>query len=541
MVLWLNEIQRYLYTPHDPARGEQAAAALTSLLHDPGRGPVLIVGTLWHDTLTVLTIPPVGAPNASDPHQQARALLRSQTVIPVAESFDAEALDDLRRLAERDARLAEALERGGTRITQYLAGARELLNRYHLAPVEARAVLDAAADARRLGVGEALPEAFLYAAAAAYLDSDHWRTQTDAWRATWFTRATTYTDRPCHGVPGPLTRDVPLPGAPALGGPFYRLADTLQQHTVDTRRYAAPPAVFWDAAADHLSASDDLTALGQAAEMRLRFRHAVRLYEAAAAAGNTSALATLALMWERIGDDGTAERIAQQAAAAGSSGALALLAHKRKTAGDREGAECLARQAAAAGSPLGQDVLSQVREPAIGHEEVEDLSDVPRYPVIRSVLKTMAAVVREWADDNQDRIGYLAEQTAAGNGVAAAMLLWMSGHDEVEPIPAAGSAFTRALLARMQQDIGIRRTTECLDKQAAAGNMFALLVLVQERVQAGDHEEAMYLAQGAAAAGFPEPLRDLARRQGGASGERLLRYGLEADGRLAAPWWGEEA
>jgi transcriptional regulator with XRE-family HTH domain len=43
-VVWLNEAQHYL----DSSRaGERIAAALHNLLTDPGRGPVLILGTLW--------------------------------------------------------------------------------------------------------------------------------------------------------------------------------------------------------------------------------------------------------------------------------------------------------------------------------------------------------------------------------------------------------------------------------------------------------------------------------------------------------------
>ena len=47
---------------------------------------------------------------------------------------------------------------------QFLAGAPELLARYRNAPPAAAALIDAAMDARRLGMGAGLPQAFLEAA-----------------------------------------------------------------------------------------------------------------------------------------------------------------------------------------------------------------------------------------------------------------------------------------------------------------------------------------------------------------------------------------
>ncbi|MFD8396342.1 hypothetical protein ACFV2N_46010 [Streptomyces sp. NPDC059680] len=97
-VVWLNETQRYLYSPHAPAEGEKIAAALTGLLLDPERGPVLVVGTLWRDGHALLSAPPTSQ-QALDPHAHARSLLASATVIEVPEQFDTAALADVRRRA----------------------------------------------------------------------------------------------------------------------------------------------------------------------------------------------------------------------------------------------------------------------------------------------------------------------------------------------------------------------------------------------------------------------------------------------------------
>ncbi len=269
-VLWLNELERYLLPHGQPDPGGRAASALMSLMHEAGRGPVLVLGTLWHRHHSTLALRPSGS-EQPDPHQQARTLLDGST-LTVAECFTSEDLNTLRGLAAHDPRLAEALADGDSRITQYLAGARELLARYEQAPPETRALLDAAADARRLGHGELLPEVFLRAAAGSYLHLDYWRTQTSQWRQTWFERAVDVTDQACRGIPGPLTREVAPPGQPNHVEPLYRLADYVQAHTARTRRGECPPADFWGVAAEHLTEPAVLMSLARAARRPQRLQ-----------------------------------------------------------------------------------------------------------------------------------------------------------------------------------------------------------------------------------------------------------------------------
>ena len=80
----------------------------------------------------------------------------------------------LQRLREAgDARLAQAAAGAQDgQVIQFLAGAPELLARYRNAPPAAKALIHAAMDARRLGTGIALPQAFLEAAAPGYLTDD---------------------------------------------------------------------------------------------------------------------------------------------------------------------------------------------------------------------------------------------------------------------------------------------------------------------------------------------------------------------------------
>ena len=89
--------------------------------------------------------------------------------------------------------------------------------RYRNAPPAAAALIDAAIDARRLGMGVALPLAFLEAAAPGYLTDADW----DALGEDWLEQALAYTAAPCNGIRGPLTRIRPRAArgaVPARGG-----------------------------------------------------------------------------------------------------------------------------------------------------------------------------------------------------------------------------------------------------------------------------------------------------------------------------------
>ena len=86
------------------------------------------------------------------------------------------------------------------------SGAPELLARYRNAPPAAAALIDAAMDARRLGMGASLPQAFLEAAAPGYLTDDQW----DALGEDWPEQALAYTAVPAKGARGPLTRIRPM-------------------------------------------------------------------------------------------------------------------------------------------------------------------------------------------------------------------------------------------------------------------------------------------------------------------------------------------
>ena len=311
-VVWLNEAQFYLDVA-DGGLGERVAAGLRELLRDPARAPVLLLATLWPQFWDGLTARPAGG---ADSHAQARELLDGHD-ITVPGAFTAA---QLRRLGEAgDARLAQAA--AGARdgqVIQFLAGAPELLARYRNAPPAAAALIHAAMDARRLGMGPALPQAFLAAAAPGYLTDTEW----DALGEDWLGQALAYTSAPCKGVRGPLTRIRPRPARSRAAGPgtldsdeqlpggqvstpdvlLYRLTDYLDQHGRQHRKGQIPPAGFWAAAADHAFPGDQ-AALGDAAHLRGLCRDAAQLHKNAAARGNLSAVFYLSNPQHCLRDD----------------------------------------------------------------------------------------------------------------------------------------------------------------------------------------------------------------------------------------------
>jgi hypothetical protein len=285
-VVWLNEAQFYL-DPAEAGLGERVAAGLRELLRDPARAPVLVLATFWPEYWHSLTARPA---EGEDRHPDARELLAGHD-ITVPAAFTSAQLQQLNQA--RDARLALAARSAQDgAVTQFLAGAPELLSRYRNAPPAAAALIHAAMDARRLGSGPSLPQAFLEAAAPGYLTDDQW----DALGEDWLEQALAYTAVPCKGARGPLTRIRPRPARPGAtgsasrdsaeqladgqastpGGPLYRIADYLDQHGRTDRKGQIPPAEFWAAAADHAFPADQAS-LGYAAHARGLYRAAAQL------------------------------------------------------------------------------------------------------------------------------------------------------------------------------------------------------------------------------------------------------------------------
>ncbi|WEO93402.1 hypothetical protein A6P39_004840 [Streptomyces sp. FXJ1.172] len=544
-VVWLNEAQHYL---GDVQAGERIAAAVHALLTDDGRTPVLVLGTLWPEYQRQYTA--LLSPGKPDPHSRVRVLLAGRT-LSVPDSFDKAALRVASSLAERgDRLLADALTRAHAqgRVTQDLAGAPELLHTYEYGTPPARALLEAAMDARRLGVGLHLPQTFLTDAAPDYLNDIDGDLAGD-----WAEAAFAELARPVHGRQASLRRmaDRPArrpPGAPPPAampaGPAFQLADYLEQHGRITRRRLCPPASFWHSAYTHLTRPDDLANLAQAAEHRHRLQWAHHLRHRAAGAGHIGAVMLLAAMRERAGDWEGAEVLYQQAVDAGNARAVCRLVELREKAGDTEGAEVLARAAADAGDDGALFCLAEMRN-AVGNIEgamalYQQIIDIfSRQTTARSPDEPGAGKGTNCLARPADG----AEHTDAPFRPAEVQQEAEDWKGATVPHSRADDAGALSLLAVRHEEAGDTERAEALARQAAdAGNFIALLILAVRREKAGDGESAEALACHGADAGGTNALlllAELREKAGdGESAEALARQAADAghaDGRLRYP------
>ncbi|WP_327692431.1 helix-turn-helix domain-containing protein [Streptomyces sp. NBC_00459] len=508
-VVWLNEAQHYL---GDRAVGEQIAAAVHRLLVSRERGPVLVLGTLWPEYATQYTALPL--PAEPDLHSRVRELLAGH-LLAVPDAFDAPALAEARALAkDGDWLLADALTRAHAdgRITQDLAGAPELLNRYQHAGPAAKAVLQAAMDARRLGVSLHLPQAFLTDAATDYLSQSDYDQLTDGWAE----QAYAELSKPVHGKQAPLRQTTPRPlrrppapasaattGAEAGRGPQFRLADYLEQHGRTSRRHLCPPASFWHAALTHLAHPDDLNRIADEAEKRLRLQWAHHLRHQAAAHGSPVALALLAVLRAEAGDPDGAEVLARQAAGHGNTDALRQLAEMREEGGDRDGAEALAQEAAGLGDTDALRQLAVTRELAGDRDGAEALLRQAAGLGDTDALRQLAEM-REEAGD-RDGAEALIQQAADHGDTDAlhqlAVTRELAGdRDGAEALARKtvvyGDAIALRQLAEMREEAGDRDGAEALIQQAADhGDTDALHQLAVTRELAGDRDGAEALAR----------------------------------------------
>ncbi|MFG2030016.1 helix-turn-helix domain-containing protein [Streptomyces sp. NPDC048825] len=522
-VVWMNDAQHYLGAP---GAGEKIAAAVHSLLIRPDRQPVLVLGTLWPEFAETYTALP--APSSPDPHSRVRELLAGRT-LTVPETFDEQAMSMAIALAEGgDRLLADTLTRARAdgQVTQDLAGAPELLRRYERSTPAARAILEAAMDARRLDVGLRLPQGFLTDAAIDYL-SDY---DLAHLREDWAEAAFAELARPVHGKQAALRRatsrpqrrppgssaptTTPLPAAV----PLFRLADYLEQHGRTIRRRTCPPASFWQAAHTHLDNPDDLLSLALAAEQRRRLEWGHHLLLRAAEAGGIYALSRLMDARQRTGDWEGAEALAQQAADIGDAGLLHALARAREAQGDCEAAEALFRKALDAGDTSALTSLAQLQERNGDRESAAALYQQAADAGHLHALYQLALVRDQTGESDAATALY---QQAFDAGVTLAQWPLIRMREEAGDKAGAEALAKQAehgyelfQLAEMREEAGDKAGAEALAKQAAEHGYTSLLhSLAEMRVDAGDEAGAEALTQHAEDHGYADVLYNLARSQ----------------------------
>ncbi|WP_432177125.1 AAA family ATPase [Streptomyces sp. Tue6028] len=465
--IWLNELQRYV-GEQAGAGTEQVAAGLRRLLQDGTNGPVLVLGTVWPEFWNALTAPPVSA--RPDPNAQVRALLEGKAVhVPAA--FEVQELEDARTVGGHDSRLADALAHTTDgRLTQYLAGAPALLERYRTAPPAVRAVISAAMDASRLGGVTLLAREFLETAAEGYLSDDAY----DALGEGWLRDALAYTQQPSKGVRGLLSRVRARPGASGPGG--LRLSDYMDHIGRTERRFSAPPASFWRAAHSHLSEAHLVRALGRAAESRWRDAEAAGLYQRALDLGDAKAGQDLAWLWQERQRDDEARRAEEQTALAGDGDALEELLMPLLEQGEFQQADQLVREAADRGNPTAQLHLAralvvegETREAAHWYAEVARCSDP-------DVLRAYGDDLREQGDLDGARAAWRAAGDRRAMGELAALVAESGSADEAEQ--AAREAFAAGEATPLKD---LAEQAEVDGRSADAARLYRDAITVFER------------------------------------------------------------
>lgn len=479
-VVWLNEAHHYLL---DPEHGEPISAALRSLLADSTRAPVLILGTIWpgpgyFDDLRETPQPagmgpdgPVPArrpPGHRDPYGQARVLLAGRDLhVPTA--FTPSQIAEVRR--SKDPRLvtaAHAAQDG--MVTQYLAAGFELVNIYSEASPGARALLDAAIDARRLGHPLGLPLPFLATAAEAYLTDTEW----DLLPEDWVEQALTQLTRPVKGARGPLHRQKRPRGSAgspsAARSQTYRLADFLVDHFRAARRAQPIPPLFWEAAMRHCE--------GEAAQ---------DLASAAVARGLTE---TACRLWAKAGEH---RKIAQLLIDSGRLNEAVPWLERAHRGGDAQAARLAAQELARAGR------LEEVPHwcertpgiaPAQAHGRIaETLAEAGRIDAALPWFERAAA-----GGDSDSLLA--AAEALADNGRLTEALRWF------RRAAASGDADAYAAAVERLWDAGrLAEARSWVELAEEAGSAGGLRLLVDETARAGGSEGASPQAPSAATAG----------------------------------------
>ncbi|MEU5525090.1 hypothetical protein ABZ759_31770 [Streptomyces sp. NPDC047860] len=304
-------------------------------------------------------------------------------------------------------------------------------------------------------------------------------------------------------------------------------------------------------------------------------READRLLRQAADAGDPTALAELALQLDHDGDMEGAEQLAQRAADADGlyieagdllrrafdeievrkgTDALLVLARRRQEAGDLRSATRLWQRAAEARDPYA-NASYDLAKIGVWYDNLGDTKGAEQL------------ALRAVNTGNRIAIGNLVDcRVATGDAKGAERL--------AQQAAAAGYLYPLSKLAELLERAGDIEGAERLLLQAAdSGVPYGLAQLAKLRERAGDLQAAERLLQQAAAAGHISALSDFAKLREGAgdiqSAERLLhqavnagddlafsrlvqlrrdtadpegaeqmqRFGLEADGSIARPWW----
>ncbi len=504
LIVWLDELQRFLDGPYftTPESKPITCATVRLLLDAPT--PVIIVGTLWpiyNDKLRGTELDPATGQERPR-HPNALDILTDRRLHGVSlETFSNGEREEAKLLKSQDPRLKEALADRDYGVTEALAGAPQLMRRYEQATKEQEAVLNAAIDARRVGIQAMLSEDLLCEAARGYLSAVH----ADD---TWFRKAMDDLISPRRAT-APLIR---VPSADRRRWRGVTVADYLLQHLTQRRRSVPLPGVTWQALIDHTNHHDDLVRLGRAAHNRLLYSCAESIYRRLSGAG----------------DEHAAEELAELLARQGRADELRALAN----AGDEHAAqrldwlvELLARQ-----GRTGEAIELQRIHPKADHEHAaEELAELLARQGREElrVRQRRRAWVLLWLAEllaGQGRTGEAIEVLrlrayADDGGVLRQLPGLLAGQGRIEMVQVGVNPDTWHAAKLLAEEL-----PELLAGQGSAGKAIEVL---RVRARAGDRGAAKQLA---------EELPELLAGQGSA-GEAIK---VLWDRTKAGDWWAAE-
>jgi hypothetical protein len=288
-VLWLDEFNRYLGTDPPLLKAHMVALVRTTRM--------IVVGTLWPEDYFTRKLLPADGGNR---HAEDRLLLGFADVIPVPDAFTPNERNRATEKATEDRRIEVALSVSDAGITQVLAAGPDLVLLWKQAGPYGRAMISAAADARRLGVQSPLPAEVLTDAMADYLTPAQRSAPVETWRDEALGPAT----RLLHGEVSAL---IPIAREQAGSVDGYVVADYLTQHIGSERRTQCPPDSLWRAVVTHASDSDDLHRLAGTALTRMRYQYAEQALRKLVPVDDMAVLTQLASLLRR--QDRTTEAI----------------------------------------------------------------------------------------------------------------------------------------------------------------------------------------------------------------------------------------
>lgn len=277
MVVWLDELQRYLGDPGITGATMRALRAAGAI----------VIGTIWPEIYLERSVSVRWGGDGSD---DDRELLKLANVIDVAASLTDQERHRATTLAAFDRRLRIALSTMDVGPMQVLAAGPALVRRWVQAPDPyAKAVITAAADARRRGAWSALSREFFETAVTGYLTP----AQRAVAPADWLDTALAYVLTPVHGA---ATTLIPVPADGRRLGVVagYVIADYLLEYASRARRTMPVPDACWEALLEHTHNRADLHRLADANRKRMRSDRAEQFLRRLAAEGDEHGAMSLA-------------------------------------------------------------------------------------------------------------------------------------------------------------------------------------------------------------------------------------------------------